>query len=191
MNRTSPFVLILMIGLMQVACQKVSSHEDQEKIRELEKLADESREKSTTGQAALDTVLLAELGEAYTAYAKNYPQATESPEYLFRAGEVYSNELKDIRKAIDAFERNYRNYPNHETAANALFFIGYLYNNSLGDIAKAETFYEEFLEKYPNHKLAPHAEFELKSLGMSMEEVFENLIGGDSTVVGDSVNPAP
>jgi tetratricopeptide (TPR) repeat protein len=191
MNRTSTFVLILLMSLTQVACKKVSSHEDQEKIHELEKLADESREKANTGQAPLDTVLLAQLGAAYMDYAKTYPQAAEAPEYLFRAGEVYSNELKDFRKAIDAFERNYKKYPNHETAANALFFIGYLYNNSVSDIAKAESFYEEFLDKYPNHNLAPHAEFELKSLGMSMEEVFSKLIGQDSSAVADTVPVAP
>ena len=107
------------------------------------------------------------------------------------SGEVYSNELKDFLKAVDAFERNYKDYPNHETAANALFFIGYLYNNSLGDIAKAESYYEEFLEKYPNHNLAPHAEFELKSLGMSMEDVFNQLLGQDSTVAIDTAATAP
>lgn len=191
MNKTSSLILILLLSLTQVACQKVDSHKDLEKIQELEKLADESRDLVSRGQGSLDTVLLAELGRAYMDFAKNYPQATEAPEYLFRAGEVYSNELKDFRKAIDAFDKNYREYPNHETAANALFFVGYLYNNSLGDLESAEKSYEEFLEKYPDHKLAPDAKFELQSLGMSMEDVFNQLIKQDSTSGTDSANVTP
>ncbi|MEM0999008.1 MAG: tetratricopeptide repeat protein [Bacteroidota bacterium] len=190
MNKTSTLILMLLC-LASVACKKVSSHEDQEKILELEKLADESREQNNMGKAPLDTTLLAELGRAYLAYAESYPQANEAPEYLFRAGEVYSNELKDFPQAIAAFKKNYQDYPNHETAANALFFIGYLYNNSMRDIAEAETHYREFLDKYPNHNLAPHAEFELKSLGMSMEEVFNQLIGQDSTAAVDSTMAIP
>ena len=189
MNKTSSLILILLLGLTQVACQKVSSHQDLEKIQDLEKLADESRDKANRGQAPLDTVLLKELGEAYLAYAANYPQATEAPEYLFRAGEVFSNELKDFRKAIDAFDKNYRLYPNHETAGNALFFVGYLYNNSLADLENAEKNYKEFLDKYPDHKLAQDARFELKSLGMSMEDVFNNLILQDSSLFSDSLSP--
>jgi tetratricopeptide (TPR) repeat protein len=191
MNKTSSFILILLLGLTQVACQKVDSHKDLEKIQELEKLADESRDQVSRGQGSLDTTLLAELGQAYMNYAKSYPQATEAPEYLFRAGEVYSNELKDFYKAIDAFDKNYREYPNHETAGNALFFVGYLYNNSLADLTSAEKSYTEFLEKYPNHKLAPDAKFELQSLGMSMEDVFNKLILQDSTEGADSSNVTP
>jgi TolA-binding protein len=191
MNKMPSLILILLLSLTQVACQKVSSHKDLEKIQELEKLADESRDKANHGQADLDMQLLEELGKAYLAYAESYPQATESPEYLFRAGEVYSNELKEFPKAIDAFSKNYNQYPNHETAGNALFFVGYLYNNSMADLENAKKTYEEFLEKYPNHKLAPDARFELQSLGMSMEDVFNKIILRDTLLFSDSLNPAP
>jgi tetratricopeptide (TPR) repeat protein len=191
MNKMPPLILILLLGLTVVGCQKVDSHKDQERIRDLEKLADDSRDQANRGQGVLDTAVLGELGRAYLSFAQNYPQAVEAPEYLFRAGEVYSNELKDFPKAIGAFEKNFRDYPNHETAGNALFFVGYLYNNSLGDIKKARESYEEFLEKYPGHKLAPDAKFELKSLGMSMEDVFNQLIRQDSSAGNDSLSQVP
>jgi tetratricopeptide (TPR) repeat protein len=194
MFRQIPWVVLLVsMGWMVAApaCKKVSSRQDLEKIQALEKKADSNREAAGMGAAALDTALLAELGRAYLDWANRYPSAPETPEYLFRAGELYSNELQDFPKAIEVFKRDYQNYPEHATAANALFFIGYLYNNSLHDLGKAEAFYREFLEKYPGHNMAKHAEFELESLGMTPDEVFAKIMKGDSMGVdsarGDSV----
>ena len=182
MNIVRPIHLMLLIfgcaGIM--ACQKVSSRQALELIQGLEKKAEVKREAASMGTAQLDQKLLSELGDAYLDWADKYPEAPETPEYLFRAGELYSNELQDFPKAIEVFERDYKGYPEHETAANALFFIGYLYNNSLQDLPKAETYYKEFLAKYPKHNMARHAEFELESLGLSPDEVFEKILKKDS-----------
>lgn len=161
-------------------CKKVSSRQDLEKIHELEGKVDQNRETVTMGSTTLDTPLVKQLGAAYMDWADKYPDAPETAEFLFRAGELYSNELQDFRKAIDIFKRNYQTYPNHETAANSLFFIGYLYNNSLGDTENAEKYYNEFLERYPNHNMAKHAKFELESLGMTADQVFDRIMANDS-----------
>ena len=180
-NVRSIQLILLLFGCASImACQKVSSRQALEKIQALEKKAQGNREAASMGTVKLDEALLKELGEAYTSWADNYPDAPETPEFLFRAGELYSNELQDFPKAIEVFERDYKGYPEHETAANALFFIGYLYNNSLQDLPKAEKFYKEFLAKYPNHNMARHAEFELESLGLSPDEVFEKILKKDT-----------
>lgn len=178
-------ILILIAVLALPGCKKVSSRQDLEKIHELEKKVDQNRETVTMGATQLDTPLVTQLGAAYMDWADKYPDAPETPEFLFRAGELYSNELQDFSKAIDIFKRNYQTYPNHETAANSLFFIGYLYNNSLGDTANAKKYYDEFLERYPNHNMAKHAKFELESLGMTADQVFERMMAKDS-LGGDS-----
>ncbi|MEM7039487.1 MAG: hypothetical protein AAF570_21110, partial [Bacteroidota bacterium] len=61
------------------------------------------------------------------------------------------------------------------------------YNNSMQDLVSAERYYKEFIEKYPKHNMAPHAEFELQSLGMPIEDVFNKILSTDSTAVADSV----
>jgi TolA-binding protein len=170
-------MMLLLAATTLIACQKISSKQDLEKIEAMEAKADANREAASMGKAQLDLKLLGELGDSYLAWADQYPQAPETPEFLFRAGELYSNELQDFPKAIEVFERDYKGYPDHETAANALFFIGYLYNNSLHDLPKAEQFYKEFLAKYPQHNMAKHAEFELSSLGMSADELFDKILG--------------
>lgn len=142
------------------------------------------------GAAELDEGLLAELGKAYLDWADHYPAAPETPEFLFRAGELYSNELQDFPKAIEVFKRDYQNYPEHKTAANALFFIGYLYNNSVHDLPKAEQYYKEFLAKYPSHNMAKHAKFELESLGMTPDEVYQKIMQGDSLPAGSDSSVA-
>ncbi len=158
-------------------CKKVSSREDLEKIHTMEKRANKERERLMSGQA--DTSLIGELGRAYIVYADNYPQAAETPEFLFRAGELYSNDLGNMERAIRTFKRNYQEYPDHETAANALFLIAYLYHNVMQNLVQAEKHYKEFLNKYPTHKMSQTAEFELSHLGKSAEEVFREFIQPD------------
>lgn len=170
-------ILVITGAAILSGCKKVSSREDLEKIQTLEKQADKEREKLLSGEA--DTALIGELGRAYLAYADNYPQAAETPEFLFRAGELYSNDLGNMDNAIETFKRNYQEYPQHETAANALFLIAYLNHNVLQNLVQAEKYYTEFLEKYPNHKMSQTAQFELSHLGKSPEEVFKEFIKPD------------
>lgn len=186
--KSYPFFLLLAAALFWAGCQKVSSRKDLEKIQELEARADSSRAGITSSPEELDKEVLRELGAAYVKFADNYPDAPETPEFLFRAGELYSNELQDYDTAINVFKRNYENYPEHETAANALFFIGYLYNNSLNDLIQAEKYYNEFLERYPGHKMAESAEVELASLGMTPDQLFEKILGTDSTPKVDTIS---
>lgn len=173
-------VMLLVTATMYIGCKKISSRQDLDNIKELETQAEKARERILTGD--VDTTLLGELGRAYLKFADEYPQAPETPEFLFRAGELYSNDLGRMEQSIRVFERNYQSYPDHPTAANALFLIGYLNHNVLQNLVKAEKSYEAFLKKYPDHKMAPTAEFELKYLGKSPEEVFKDFIlPGDST----------
>jgi tetratricopeptide (TPR) repeat protein len=174
--------LLLMLAVLSFsACKKVSSQEELQKIRTLEEQLKANRKQSTGQAIRPDMDLLKKLGESYVAFADEYPEAPETPEFLFRAGELYSNELKDMPKALSLFEKIYSQYPDHETAPNALFFTGYLYHNNLGDLVRAEKTYKEFIQKYPTHKMREHAEFELETLGMPIGDVMKKIMGGDST----------
>lgn len=173
------FILVITL-LSATACKKVSSQEDLQKIRAMEEQLKSNR-KENTGQAMRpDNQLLKDLAESYVKFSESYPEAPETPEFMFRAGELYSNELADMPKALSLFEKIYTQYPDHETAPNALFFTGYLYHNTLGDLVKAEKTYKEFIEKYPNHKMTEHAKFELRTLGMPINEVMKQIMGEDS-----------
>jgi tetratricopeptide (TPR) repeat protein len=171
------------------ACKKVSSRQALDKIHELETQAEAKQRTPNRGMDKSGRDLLAQLGGAYADFAKSYPDAPETPEFLFRAGELYSNELQDFPKAIEMFKQNFERYPEHETAGNALFFVAYLYNNSLHDLIQAEKYYEEFLAKYPAHKMVQSAKFELKNLGKSVDDLFQQIAKGDSAQGADSLLP--
>lgn len=182
-------VMVLFSASLFVACKKISSRKDLENIQELEQKADKAREMILTGE--VDTTVLAELGRAYLTFADQYPEAPETPDFLFRAGELYSNDLGRVDKAIQVFDRNFQSYPQHPTAANALFLMGYLNHNVLQNLVQAEKNYRTFLEKYPDHKMAATAEFELQYLGKSPEEVFRQFIVPEDSSVADSSQPLP
>lgn len=187
MYKLNVIAWLLLVGFVatETGCKKVSSREDLESIRSLEKKAEEERAEILTGEA--DTSLLGELGRSYVAFADNYPEAPESPEFLFRAGELYSNDLGNLPRALQIFQRNYKEYPHHETAASALFLLAFLNHNVLQDLVSAEKYYREFIDAYPQHKMASTAQFELEHLGQSPEEIFRSF-DQDTT---DATNALP
>ena len=75
--------------------------------------------------------------------------------------------------AIDNYNKFMAKYPTSELTPNVKFLIAFTYNNQLGDIENARKNYKEFVEKYPNHKLTQSAEFELKTLGKSLDDMPE------------------
>lgn len=186
-NYFSSLVIVIALASCHLGCKKVSSRQDLENIQQLEEKAEKERAELILGEA--DTSLLGELGRAYLNFADNYPEAVQTPEFLFRAGELYSNDLGNMNKAVAIFQRNYQSYPDHQTASNALFLLGYLNHNVLQDLVKAERFYKEFLEKYPDHKMAQTAKFELDHLGQSPEEVFQSFSQPKDTAAVDSILP--
>lgn len=176
------FYLFAVLFLFAFGCNKISSKEEVKKIQELEGKVNEAR--LTPGPKNSEP--FKKLAESYVNFVDKYPQAPESPDYLFKAGELYSQELGQLDRAIELFSRNYEQYPNHETAAHALFLKAYLFNNSLRDLVNAEKTYKVFLDKYPDHELARSAKFELDQLGIPDDELLRRLqgvINGDSVAV--------
>ncbi len=75
--------------------------------------------------------------------------------------------------AIDNYNKFMDKYPESELTPNVKFLIAFTYNNQLSDIENARKNYSEFIAKYPNHKLTQSAEFELKTLGKSLDDMPE------------------
>ena len=185
------YLILLVWGMSAIgSCKKISSQEDINKINQLETEVNAIRSSPRIMDKNLDLTPFTALAEAYLAFADNFPDAPESPDFLFKAGELYSQELTDPKKAISLFSRVFEKYPDSKPAAQSLFLKGYLYNNVLKDLVNAEKAYHQFLESYPNHELAKSATFELDVLGKSEEEILQDLqkkqnlnAGGDSTLL--------
>lgn len=113
-----------------------------------------------------------ELIALYVGYADEFPEDTDTPEYLFKAGDMAMN-LNMPRKAIEVFDRILTNYPDFEKIPQCLFLKGYVYENNLGDLNAAKSIYEEFLKKYPDDEFADDAAVSIKNLGKTPEELIK------------------
>ena len=183
----SHLLFLFIPGFFLLSCQRVTNAENLKKIGELEKTVNEIRNSAPANPAEVDIFPFQELAIAYVDFVDKYPDATEAPDFLFKAGELYSQELNDLPRALDLFTRDYQQYPDHPTAPHALFLKGYLYNNTLHDYKNAELFYKEFLNKYPKHELAKSARFEIEQMGVPADELLRRLQQESGGKAADSV----
>ena len=102
---------------------------------------------------------------------KEFPDDVLAPRAQFQLAEVYLNNLREPKKAIKEYDRTFTDYSDSEWAPKALFMVGFVSANHTGDLAKAKTAYEQFREKYPDHLLTASVNFELKNLGVPVEEI--------------------
>lgn len=123
----------------------------------------------------------------YEKLVKYYPDDSLAVSAMFTIADVYKNNLNNAKKAIKVYERIIDKYKGTERSANAHFMIGYVYANDIKDLKKAEKYYKSFIEKYPTNILAPSAEWELKHLGKSLEEIpeLQSVTQGDSVAQGN------
>ena len=93
-------------------------------------------------------------------------------EELFAEGQEYgSNEM--YYHAIKTYKDFLLKFPKHKKASNVKFLIAFTYNNQLNDVENARKHYNEFMANYPNDPLKQSAEFELKTLGKSLDDMPE------------------
>ncbi|MCD4682291.1 MAG: tetratricopeptide repeat protein [Bacteroidales bacterium] len=156
------FYLVL-VALIISACTSPKENKLSEiKLMEDELFSDESQ--------MIDRQKANDLIGVYESFAEEFPNDTETPVYLFKAGDMAMN-LNMPRKAIDIFDKILNNYPDFEKAPQCLFLKGYVYENDLKDLETAKKLYEEFLVKYPDDEFADDAEISIKNLGKSPEEL--------------------
>jgi len=103
--------------------------------------------------------------ELFEEAVNRYPAQAYAESSLARLAVIYNNDVKDPRKALDAYRRFYTLFPSSKQAPTMLFLSGFLLNNELRMIDSAKLVYETFLQKYPQHELAASARFELENLG--------------------------
>lgn len=143
----------------------------------------------TTAQGILDTLLhsitdpetqrlVPNVAKQYIAlteiYAKARPDAPESPEQLYKAGEI-ARSISDFQKALSIYSTIENYFPQYEKAPKALFMQAFTYAEDLGDAEKARELYEAFIAKYPEDDFVDDAQILLETLGKSDEEIFQQL----------------
>ena len=156
--------LILSLALMVVSCgQKMT-------VEEINKL--ESQVFAKDVKVEKENVV--KLVDAYVLYAKQNPDDSQSPEYLFKALDVAVGiNAEGPQKAIDIADIMIEQYPEFEMTPMAMFLKGFVYENMMMDYEKALDTYHQFLEKYPNSPLVNDVKSTIENIGLSPEELIK------------------
>lgn len=107
------------------------------------------------------------------SYAAILPEATETPDWLYQAGEV-AGALHDYDTTLALFQKVNENYPSYDKASQVLFMRAFTLDSELQRFEEARPLYQEFLQKYPNDEFADDAQFLLENLGKSEEEIIRS-----------------
>lgn len=113
-----------------------------------------------------------QLIDGYVKYADEFSKSENSAEYLFKAAEI-SLGLNHSKRSLELYKRVYTDYPNYEKRPYSLFLQAFIYENNMKDLDAAKSIYEQFIQDYPNHDMADDAEYSLKNLGKSPDELIK------------------
>ena len=103
-------------------------------------------------------------------YAAFRPEAASAKDHLHKAAE-FARSIAENEELLNILNALIEMYPDSKEGQEALFLKAFYYENNLEDIEGARALYEEFIEKYPKNDFADDAEFLLKNLGKSEEEI--------------------
>lgn len=173
---------MLVIGMLicQQACDSSKSGDNNE-LSLQEKESIEMRIQSALKERSIDVEGFYTSGKAqdliddYIDYSNRYPQEESSQEYLFRAAQELHGGLAKPHEALKILGLIEGRYSDDDMLARVLFFKAYIYENSLQELGKAGDLYDEVITKYPSSEFATQASAAKEYLGMSAEEIIEQI----------------
>ena len=136
-------------------------------LEEIKKLEGEMHK-----SAELNNVTAGLAIQSYSDYAKNFPDDSVTPDYLFKAGEI-ATAIQQYPQALSYYKTITEKYPQFKMIKESLYLQGYLLDNFLNDDAKAKLIYEEVIAKYPSTSYANDAKAAISNLGKTDEELIK------------------
>ena len=107
----------------------------------------------------------------YDTYYKNYPKDWETPDYLFKAGEI-SESINQYNQAAKFYNRACYEYnDNFKYRSLVLFRLANVYDYKLNDYVRAKQIYTQVKEQYPKTQLAKDADAAIKMMGRSDQDM--------------------
>lgn len=149
------YISLSSLILLLAACGLFKSAED---------MYIEATSKRDLGEPKESIILLRQLISKYAVHEK-------APDAQYLIAEIYYRDLRDFSQAIDEYETLKNDFPNSAKVPFALFMQGFVYANMLSDFKLAKKYYTEFLNKFSDHELAESVSFELKYLGLDINEI--------------------
>lgn len=98
---------------------------------------------------------------------------TKTPDAQYLIAEIYYRDLQDFSKSIGEYRKFSAAFPENKKAPFSIFMQGYIHANELMNHDSASIIYKNFIDKYPNHEMVESVKFELKYLGLGINEIPE------------------
>ncbi len=117
--------------------------------------------------------------QALCEFVEKYPEDSLAANYTYLAAQS-CNGLKAHDKAIQYFKLFKERYPDDIRAGDATFLIGFIYANELNQLDSALNYYEDMVVLYPNHRSTPAAQSEIRNLGKTPEQIYQEFMQNDS-----------
>lgn len=102
---------------------------------------------------------------------ENFGDNDLAPKAQYMIGDIYMNDLRDFKIAIQEYRKVSNVYPGSDQEPHSQFMIGYIFANVLNDFESAKIEYENFINQFPQHELVPSVKFELEYLGKNINEI--------------------
>ncbi len=108
----------------------------------------------------------------YTEYAREFPDDTLAPVYLFKASDISMNLYRPL-ETIRILDTIMIKYPDFSKTPTALFLKAFIYEDQVKNYKLARKYYQQFIDKYPDNEFTDDARMSLQNLGKSPEELIK------------------
>ena len=164
--------LMIIIGftLSITACSKPGPSYDEtlKSIEQIEVIIQQAERDGLPETVKMGSVALDSL---YTIYLNVWPDSSYAPMFMFNQANINAQYFQAFDRCVAILDSLPLRYPESEYVERARFLKGYTLSNQIKDTARARAAYEDFLRLHPNSPLVPSVEFEIRTMGMSMDEI--------------------
>lgn len=136
----------------------------------LKQIADLEKELFTAEQLNEDKAK--KMVSLYELFYQNYHLSSETPDFLFKAGEITEN-INQPYRSINFYTKCYEEYPAFKYSAECLFRMANLYDYKLSNYVKARALYEEVKVQFPKSQMAKDADAAIKLMSKSDQDMIK------------------
>jgi len=136
----------------------------------LKQIADLEKELFTTEQ--LNEEKAKKMVSLYELFYQNYHLSPETPDFLFKAGEITEN-INQPYRSINFYTKCYEEYPAFKYSAECLFRMANLYDYKLSNYIKARALYEEVKVQFPKSQMAKDADAAIRLMSKSDQDMIK------------------
>lgn len=187
-NNRSSTVIVGLVSLLIFACgnkEEPSPHDGPQSINPPAHFARPTTEalkdsiallekKAFATDGKIDRAVAVNLLRVYQDYYNFHPDDADAPACLFKAADV-ARGLDKYKLSIDLLTNLHDAYTQYPRRDEVAFMIAFTYDAHLHDTLKAIDAYNKMIELYPKSGWVDDAQFSIRNLQMSKEELIKFL----------------